>query len=34
MTCGLQVPENMAANAVADAIVEAWYLYGDPKLVC
>jgi len=29
----LQVPENMAANALAEAIVEAWFLYGNPKLV-
>ena len=29
----LQVPDNMAANVVADAIVEAWFLYGNPKLV-
>jgi len=27
----MQVPENRAANGLADSIVEAWNLYGNPK---
>jgi len=29
----MQVPENRAADGFADAMVEAWNLYGNPKLV-
>jgi len=29
----MQVPENSAAKAMADSIVEAWKLYNNPKLV-
>ena len=29
----MQVPENRAANGLADSIVEAWNLYGNPKWV-
>jgi len=34
LCCLMQVPENGAAAGLADAVVQAWKLYGSSELVC